>query len=197
MQQPSLSSCLWEVLNTWFVDNDTAVYKDWAVHLGVVCWKDERFTNVFANEQMLSECLNVSPNERLPLDAALDPCKLSPSSMHTISPTVQPIILLLQELLSGRAADSAVDADSWRHSLPPSRRHRKSVPLQTSDPDSHVSQQPQPQRTALSNEQCGHLLCCCAACFWSSSCSDCCSKPTSSAAKWILSPVHFGAPWRS
>lgn len=155
--QTTLASYAWSTLNTFYVFDGTAVYADWAVHLGVICLEDERFTNLFTDEHMLSGFLDASPQETLPLDVAVNPCKLS--SVQNVRQAVQPLILLLQELISNRSKDSLEDEIS-KSEGGKQRKRGKAAPQPSTDPTVPLTQHGRrhPQQAASAKAQCGHVV---------------------------------------
>ena len=109
---PSVTHLVCRTFNQANLIAEGAIYVDWVVHLDTLVLHDECFTKLFSNKQLLSRFLNLGPTETIlidgkPLEIFRDTTSFSSLNISSFSDAVQPIIHLLQELVSGRAKESS------------------------------------------------------------------------------------------
>ena len=103
---PSVAHLVWLTFNHANLKAEAAACIDWVAHVDVLVVHDECFTNLFSNKQLLSKLLDLAPTETVLSDGKpLEKDLLSPNIL-SVSDAVQPIIHLLQELVSSRAKES-------------------------------------------------------------------------------------------
>ena len=156
--RPSLAFYTWAALNTFDICNDAAGPADWAKHAQLLCLQDERFTTLFADKQMLSECLDASPVESLQLSVSIHPCKLLPVSITNVKQPVQPLLLLLQELTGIKASESAIASGDSTKSSTFQRRRRQTTPVPPASSRASVVHARQQSQPASCQAQCGPLV---------------------------------------
>ena len=104
---PSVTYLVWHTFNYANLIAEGAIFVDWVVHLDTLVVHDERFTKLFSNKQLLSRFLDLGPTESILSDGKPLEEDLISLTFSSVSDAVQPIIHLLQELVSGRAKESS------------------------------------------------------------------------------------------
>ena len=103
---PSAAHLVWCTFHRADFMAEGAMYVDWVAHLDTLVVHDECFTKLFSNKQLLSRFLDLAPTETILGVGNLLEKDLISLNFTSVSSAVQPIIHLLQELVSGRAKES-------------------------------------------------------------------------------------------
>ena len=103
---PSVAHLVWRTFNHATLKADGAIYADWVVHLDTLVVHDECFTNLFSNKELLSRFLDLGPTESILSDGKPLEKDLLSLNLSSGNDAVQPIIRLLQELVSFTAEES-------------------------------------------------------------------------------------------
>ena len=103
---PSVAHLVWRTFNHAKLKADGAIYADWVTHLDVLVVHDECFTNLFSNKELLSRFLDLPPTESILSDGKPVEKDLLSLNFSSGSDAVQPIIHLLQELVSFTAKEN-------------------------------------------------------------------------------------------
>ena len=131
---PTIAYLVWHTFNYANVMAEGAIYVDWVTHLDMLTAKDQRFTRLFADKQLLSSFLELSPTATICREFKPLPKDVSSLQSLTVEVAAQPIVHLLHELVSGRAKESTDAFNEAASSTPASHAAGASAPGHNTTP---------------------------------------------------------------
>ncbi len=103
---PTIAYLVWHIFSQANIMAEGAIYVDWVTHLNMLTAKDQRFTSLFADKQLLSSFLGLSSTATICREFKPLPRDVSSLQSLTVGDAAQPVVHLLHELVSGRAKES-------------------------------------------------------------------------------------------
>lgn len=103
---PTIAYLVWHTFSYANIMAEGPIYVDWVAHLDALSAKDQRFTSLFADKQLLSSFLELSSTATICHDFKPLPKDVSSLQSLTVEVAAQPVVCLLHELVSGRAKES-------------------------------------------------------------------------------------------
>ena len=117
---PTIAYLVWHTFNYANIMAEGAIYVDWVTHLDMLTAKDQRFTSLFADKQLLSSFLELSSTATICREFKPLPKDVSSLQSLTVEAAAQPVVHLLHELVSGRAKESTDAFNTAASSAPAS-----------------------------------------------------------------------------
>ncbi|DBA90505.1 TPA: hypothetical protein ACH3X1_003767 [Trebouxia sp. C0004] len=103
---PTIAYLVWHTFSYANIMAEGAIYIDWVAHLDVLSAKDQRFTSLFADKQLLSSFLELPSTATICRSFKPLPKDVSSLQSLTVEAAAQPVVHILHELVSGRAKES-------------------------------------------------------------------------------------------
>ena len=150
---PTIAYLVWHTFNYANIMAEGAIYVDWVTHLDMLTAKDQRFTSLFADKQLLSSFLELSSTATICREIKPLPKDVSSLQSLTVEAAAQPIVHLLHELVSGRAKESTDAFNEAASSAPASHAAGASATgSNTTPPESSLAE------AASDSASPGHLV---------------------------------------